>query len=178
MIVSWSTTSTELIASEGQLRYSIKHIFARHPQEAVLFQRWYDDVLPRRRGGERIVCTGSKDSYLHDLFLCVAHPPHVVHERVEVVCLGDGDLEGEVARNVARQARQALLSGPAHTYEQHVAAWHAQDPRHRYEVPERVVEKDQIHPVGRKVCVVLLREALLARGVRWVREVGSGTSNT
>lgn len=56
--------------------------------------------------------------------LLISDSPYVIHERVQAVGLGDGDLEGEVSSNIARQARQALLPGAPHPYKQHVSARH------------------------------------------------------
>lgn len=70
----------------------------------------------------------------------LAHPPHIVHERVEVVGLGDSDLEGEVSGDVAGQTRQALLPRSPHPDKKHVPTRHAQDSGHRDEVSERIVE--------------------------------------
>lgn len=54
-------------------------------------------------------------------------PPHVVHEGVEVIRLGDRNLERVMAGDVARQAGQALLTGASDSDEEHVAPGHAQD---------------------------------------------------
>lgn len=86
--------------------------------------------------------------------------PHVVHERVEIVRLRDGNLEGVVPRDETRQPRQTLLARPPHANEQHVAARHPQDSRHRDEMPQCIVEKHEVHPVSGKVRVVLFRKGL------------------
>lgn len=90
--------------------------------------------------------------------------PHVVHERVKVISLRDGNLERVVSSDVARQARQALLSRSTHADKQHVPARHPQDTGHRNEVHESVVEKHQVHLRRGEEngdCLAYLRKPLL-----------------
>mmetsp|Transcript_13743 Transcript_13743/g.31845 ORF Transcript_13743/g.31845 Transcript_13743/m.31845 type:complete len:1547 (-) Transcript_13743:4516-9156(-) len=84
------------------------------------------------------------------------HHAQVVEEVGHVVVLGDGDLEGEVARNVRRQAGQRLLAGPSHTHKHRGTAIHVDDTRDAHQVLERVLEEDELE-LADLVLVVVLR---------------------
>ena len=84
----------------------------------------------------------------------------VLKEGVEVVALGQRDLEAGGARHVGGQPRERLLPGPAHADEERRAAGRLEQPADAEEVLERVVEEDQVHALGGELLVVALRERL------------------
>ena len=70
--------------------------------------------------------------------------PEVLHEAVDVVRLGQGDLEAHRPGDVAGQASEALLARPADADEQGRSSRHFDEPVESEEVPQGVVEQNQL----------------------------------
>ena len=84
----------------------------------------------------------------------------VVLERVDAVGLGQRDLEEEVARDVGREARQALLARAADADEQRAAARHLDDAADADHVAQRVLEEHELELAARLLLVLLGHEHL------------------
>eukprot|EP00968_Pinguiococcus_pyrenoidosus_P001291 scaffold57_cov254-Pinguiococcus_pyrenoidosus.AAC.44 len=88
----------------------------------------------------------------------VVHDLQIVLQGLQVVRLGEGDLEELLAAHVRGQAHDGALARAADAHEQGVGAWHDHDALHAIEVLERVVKEDQVHLLLRHALVQLLHE--------------------
>eukprot|EP00563_Minutocellus_polymorphus_P015318 CAMPEP_0181055218 /NCGR_PEP_ID=MMETSP1070-20121207/19088_1 /TAXON_ID=265543 /ORGANISM="Minutocellus polymorphus, Strain NH13" /LENGTH=96 /DNA_ID=CAMNT_0023134527 /DNA_START=151 /DNA_END=441 /DNA_ORIENTATION=- len=83
-----------------------------------------------------------------------------IHESIDVVLLGEGDLEAFGTANVGSQAGQTLLATAADADEQSTATGCFNQANDARQMLEGILEQHQLHLAGGKFLVVLARSRM------------------